>query len=109
MDNHYHLLVRAREPNLSEAMPWLRVSYSCRFNWAHRQCGHVFQERYKAIVLEDQRGVEEVARCVRLNPVRVGAVRTGPGAAASFPAGLDWLPEVISEKNRLRPFFRARS
>ena len=72
MDNHYHLVVRTPEPNLSEAMRWLHVSYSSRFNWAHRPCGHVFQGRYKAMVMEDQRGVVEVARYVHLNPVRVG-------------------------------------
>ncbi len=72
MDNHYHLVVRTPEPNLSEAMRWLHVSYSSRFNWANRLCGHVFQGRYKAMVIEDVRGVVEVARYVHLNPVRVG-------------------------------------
>jgi REP element-mobilizing transposase RayT len=72
MDNHYHLLVRTAEANLSEAMRWLHVSYSSRFNWSHRQSGHVFQGRVKAILIEDTRGVVEVARYVHLNPVRVG-------------------------------------
>jgi hypothetical protein len=72
MDNHYHLVVRTPEPNLSEAMRWLHVSYSSRFNWANGMCGHVFQGRYKAMVIEDVRGVVEVARYVHLNPVRVG-------------------------------------
>ena len=77
MSNHYHLLVRTPEPNLSHAIRWLNVSYSSRFNWAHRQCGHVFQGRFKAIVIEDQRGVVAVARYVHLNPVRVGALGLG--------------------------------
>lgn len=72
MDNHYQLLVRTPEPNLSEARRWLYFSYSSRFNRAHRQCGQVFQGRFKAVVVEDQRGVVEVARYVHLNPVRVG-------------------------------------
>lgn len=72
MDNHYHLVVRTPEPNLSDAMRWLHVTYSSRFNWAHRQCGHLFQGRYKSVVIEDARGVSEVARYVHLNPVRVG-------------------------------------
>ncbi len=79
MDNHYHLVVRTPEPNLSEAMRWLHVSYTSRFNWAHRQCGHVFQGRYKAILLEDERGVVEVARYVHLNPVRMGRLGLGKG------------------------------
>ena len=62
MDNHYHLVVRTPEPNLSEAMRWLHVSYSSRFNWANRMCGPVFQGRYKAMVIEAVRGVVAVAR-----------------------------------------------
>jgi len=62
MDNHYHLLVRTPQPNLSHAMGWLHVSYSSRFNWAHRLCGHVFQGRFKALVIEDEAGVVKVAR-----------------------------------------------
>ena len=77
MDNHYHLVVRTPQPNLNQAMQWLNVSYSTRFNWAHRQCGHVFQGRYKAIVIETERGVVEVARYVHLNPVRVGRLKLG--------------------------------
>ncbi len=77
MDNHYHLLVRTREPNLSHAVRWLNVTYSRRFNWAHRQVGHVFQGRFKAVVIQDARGVCEVARYVHLNPVRVEGLGLG--------------------------------
>src|ERR1051325_2669693 len=45
MDNHYHLVVRTPTANLSHAMRWLHVSYSSRFNWAHKTRGHVFQGR----------------------------------------------------------------
>jgi hypothetical protein len=71
-DHHDHLVVRTLEPNLSEAMRWLHVRYSGRFNWAHRLGGHVFQGRYKAIVWEDRPGdaakvafVEAVKRKLR--------------------------------------------
>jgi len=77
MDNHYHLLARTLEANLSEAMRWLHVSYSSRFNWAHGQCGHLFGGRYKAVLIQDERGVVEVARYVHLNPVRVGRLALG--------------------------------
>ena len=54
MGNHYHLVVRTPEPNLSEAMRWLHVSYSSRFNWAHgrpernggRHCGSTPKRRF---------------------------------------------------------------
>src|SRR5574341_657914 len=62
MDSHYHLLVRTPIPNLSHALKWLHVTYSMRFNWAHQTRGHVFQGRYKAILIEDLQGVVAVAR-----------------------------------------------
>jgi REP element-mobilizing transposase RayT len=77
MDNHYHLLLRTTEANLSHAIRWLNVSYSTRFNWAHRQCGHVFQGRFKSVLIEEERGVAEVARYLHLNPVRVEGLGLG--------------------------------
>src|SRR5881394_3523980 len=77
MDNHYHLVVRTPEPNLSHAIRWLNVSYSSWFNWSHHKCGPVFQGRFKAIVIEDEAGVVEVARYVHLNPVRLGGLGLG--------------------------------
>jgi hypothetical protein len=77
MDNHYHLVARTPEPNLSHAVRWLNVSYSSRFNWAHRQIGHVFAGRYRAVVIQDERGVCEVARYVHLNPVMIEGLGLG--------------------------------
>ncbi|MBE7503599.1 MAG: transposase [Verrucomicrobiales bacterium] len=87
MDNHYHLVVRTPEPNLGEAMHWLHVSYTSRFNWAHRQCGHLFQGRYKAVLIEDPGGVAAVARYVHLNPVRVGRLGLGKTQQRQSRAG----------------------
>ena len=77
MANHYHVLLRTPEPNLSHAIRWLHVSYSVRFNWAHRQCGAVFAGRFKAVVIQDEKGVAEVARYVHLNPVRMDGLGLG--------------------------------
>ena len=77
MDNHYHLLVRTPRANLSHAIRWLSISYGMRLNWAHRLCGHVFQGRFKAILIEDTAGVVAVARYVHLNPVRIGGLGLG--------------------------------
>jgi len=70
MDNHYHLLVETPRANLSAAMQWLGVSYSGWFNRRHRRAGHLFQGRFKAVVLEESAWLE-VSRYVHLNPVRV--------------------------------------
>jgi len=77
MDNHYHLVLRTRVPNLSHAIRWLHVSYSMGFNRAHRQCGALFAGRFKAVVIQDESGVTEVVRYVHLNPIRVGGLGLG--------------------------------
>ncbi len=92
MDNHYHLLVETPRGNLTQAMQWLQVSYAMRFNRRHRRSGHLFQGRYKAILVEAETAVWELSRYVHLNPVRIGALgldkaaqrrrRVGEGEAA---------------------------
>jgi putative transposase len=77
MDNHYHLLLRIQDANLSEAIRWLQVSYSSVFNWAHRIRGHLFQGRFRSLLIEDVQGVAEVARYLHLNPVRVRGLGLG--------------------------------
>lgn len=74
MGNHYHLLLRSGEANLSQAIRWLQVSYSSRFNWAYGFGGAVFQGRFKAVLIQGEKDVPEVARYLHLNPVRVGGL-----------------------------------
>src|SRR5262245_23542046 len=54
MDNHYHLLAQTRAPNLSQAMQWLNVSYSVWFNRRHQRVGHLFQGRFKSVIVDPQ-------------------------------------------------------
>ena len=71
MGNHYHLLLETPEPNLVEGMRWLQGTYTKRFNASHREWGHLFQGRYKAIPVEAGSGYfPAVANYVHLNPVR---------------------------------------
>jgi len=51
MENHYHLLLQTRQNNLSKAMQWLGTSYTRRFNIRHKQSGHLFQGRFKSILV----------------------------------------------------------
>jgi REP element-mobilizing transposase RayT len=74
MANHYHLLVRTAEANLSQAIRWLNVTYAVKFNWAHRWRGTVFQGRFKSILIQEQGKALEVARYIHLNPVRIGGL-----------------------------------
>jgi REP element-mobilizing transposase RayT len=77
MNNHYHLMVETPEPNLSRAMQWLNGSFTMWFNVRHGRVGHLFQGRFKAFLVEDDSGWQEVGRYVHLNPVRVGALALG--------------------------------
>ncbi len=75
MNNHYHLVVETPDGNLSKGMRQLNGVYTQTFNRRHHRAGHVFQGRYKAIVIEKESYLLEVSRYVVLNPVRARAVR----------------------------------
>ena len=75
MDNHYHLLVETPIPNLSAGMRQLNGIYTQAFNRRHQRVGHLFQGRFKAIVVEKQAHLLELSRYIILNPVKAGIVR----------------------------------
>lgn len=70
MTNHYHLVVRTPEPNLSRGMQWLNGTYAGWFNRRHERSGHLFQGRFHAVLVEEEAYGAEVLRYVALNPVR---------------------------------------
>ena len=74
MSNHYHLIIETPEGNLSRGMRQLNGVYTMYFNRRHRTVGHVFQGRYKAILVEKESHLLEVCRYVVLNPVRASLV-----------------------------------
>jgi putative transposase len=79
MTNHYHFLIETPEGNLSIGMRQINGVYTQLFNKYHDRNGHLFQGRYKAILIQKDRHLLEVCRYVVLNPVRAGMVE-GPGA-----------------------------
>ena len=74
MGNHYHLLIETPEANLSHGMRQLGTVYAQRFNRRYGRSGHVFQGRFKAILVERESHWLELCRYVVLNPVRAGMV-----------------------------------
>lgn len=74
MTNHYHLVIETPEANLSHGMRQLNGVYTQPFNRAHGRVGHVFQGRYKAILVERDSYLIELARYVVLNPLRAGMI-----------------------------------
>ena len=74
MTNHYHLVLETTEGNLSQGMRQLNGLYSQYFNRRHDVVGHLFQGRYKAILVQREAYLLELTRYVVLNPVRAGFV-----------------------------------
>ena len=75
MDNHYHLLIQTPDGNLSKGMRQLNGVFTQASNRRHRRVGHLFQGRFKAILVERDAFLLELARYVVLNPVRAGMVK----------------------------------
>ena len=98
MGNHYHLLIETPDGNLSKGMRQLNGVYTQRFNRKHQRVGHVFQGRYKAIIVQKDSYLLELARYIVLNPVRAEMVRSARDwpwssycATADMEAPPDWL------------------
>jgi len=109
MGNHFHLVVETPDPNLSEGMRLLNGIYTQYFNKNHGRVGHLFQGRFRSIVVEKNRYLLELIRYVVLNPVRSGRI-DAPGdwrwSSYRATAGLEecpdwfdpgWILELVSE------------
>ena len=70
MDNHYHLLLETPSGNLSKIMAHINGAYTNYFNTKRQRCGHLFQGRFKAILIEADEYANELSRYIHLNPVR---------------------------------------
>jgi REP element-mobilizing transposase RayT len=112
MDNHYHLLVETPSPNLSQALRHLNGVYTQAFNRRHARVGHLFQGRFKAIVVEKDAYLLDLCRYVVLTPVRAGVVKDQaayPWSSYRATAGLtpapgwltvDWLLAQLGRTQR---------
>ena len=120
MTNHYHFVVETPQANLSKGMRQLNGVYTQYFNRRHGLVGHLFQGRFKAILVERDAYLLELSRYVVLNPVRAGMVgEPGAWAWSSYGAmvGLtvaptwletDWLlAQFGSSRNRAREGYAA--
>jgi putative transposase len=75
MNNHYHLIIETPDGNLSAGMRQLNGVYTQAFNRQYNRVGHLFQGRYKGILIQKDSHLLEVCRYVVLNPVRAKAVK----------------------------------
>lgn len=86
MGNHYHLLVKPAESNLSKAMQWLGLTYSGYFNKRHRRAGPLFQGRFKSFIVEEREYLTRLLCYIHRNPLRAQIVeRLADYAWSSYP------------------------
>jgi REP element-mobilizing transposase RayT len=76
MSNHFHLMVETPLGNLSRIMKHINGSYTTYFNVRHKRAGHLFQGRYKALLVQADTYAAELSRYIHLNPVRAKVVRS---------------------------------
>ena len=79
MDNHYHLILETPKGNLLKIMHGVNGGYTNYFNRKYKRVGHLFQGRYRAILVEKDRYLFPLSRYVHLNPVRAGLVKKPGG------------------------------
>ena len=98
MGNHYHLLLETPEGNLSQIMRHINGAYTTYFNVKRKRAGHLFQGRYKAILVEFDEYAMELTRYIHLNPVRAGMVAlpedhiwSSYRSYIGLSSALDWL------------------
>jgi REP element-mobilizing transposase RayT len=86
MGNHYRLLLETPEANLVDGMRWLQGTYTKRFNFRHKQWGHLFQGRYKALLVDsDGDYFQTVSAYIHLNPARAKCFDLEGGKLADYP------------------------
>ncbi len=87
MRNHYHLVLETPKANLVDGMAWLQNAYTRRFNVRHKQWGRLFGDRYKSVLIDDDRSgggssyLATLLDYVHLNPARASLVRSSDGGS----------------------------
>ena len=99
MPNHAHLLVRTGPTPLSGMMRRLLTGYATAFNIRHNRVGHVFQNRYKSILVEEEPYLVELVRYIHLNPLRGNALNTVE-ALSTYP----WSGHAVLLGHEIQPW-----
>jgi REP element-mobilizing transposase RayT len=75
MGNHYHLLLKTHDANLSKAMQWFGTTYTRRFNIGHNCSGHLFQGRFNSFIVQNDAYLTQLSCYIHRNPLRAGIVQ----------------------------------
>jgi putative transposase len=107
LSTHYHLFLATPEPDLAAGMQYLKGRYAQWANWSRKERGHLFEGRYRSVLVESPGHALEVQRYVALNPVRAGlAARPEDWRWSSTRAlfGLEPAPPFLDVDAALEPF-----
>lgn len=98
MTTHYHFLIETPHANLSQAIKWINVGYAVYFNRKRRRFGHLFQGRFKAVLVDADEYLKHLSRYIHLNPVRARMVEhcrdypwSSYRALGGYVASPEWL------------------
>lgn len=112
MTNHFHILIETETVELSKIMQKLLSMYAEEFNYIHGFTGHLFEGRYTAKLIEDERYFLEVSRYIHLNPVKANMVRepldydySSYGMFVEGKAGLQGIISEIVTTDRILEYF----
>ena len=111
MENHYHLILETPEANISRALQWLNVSYAVYFNKKRNRTGHLFQGRFKALIINADEYLQILSRYIHLNPLRAKTVKQpGDYRWSSYNAfiGNVEIPEWLETTYVLSTFHKTR-
>jgi len=95
MSNHFHILMETLHPNLSKSVQWINVSYAVYFNRKYKRNGHLFQGRFKSVLVDADSYLKQLSRYIHLNPVRAGIV--------DHPTDYDWSSYTAFIGKRIAP------
>ena len=112
MDNHVHIILQADVTQLAEALKSINIQYAMRFNLENERIGHVFQDRFKSVVIPNDQALLRVLRYVNNNPVKAGIVEYAGAYAWSGFNGYIHENKLIKEEQRefiLGFFFNKKS
>jgi len=107
MSNHFHLVIQTPSPSLSRGMQWLNGSYAACFNRRHQRWGHLFGQRFHAVLVQKETYYRQLLRYVVLNPVRAGMVdrpQDYPWSSFRSTAGLESAPQWL-QVDQIAPLF----
>ncbi len=84
LPSHFHILCKTKERPLASSMRKLLTGYAVNFNRRHRRHGHLFQNRYKSILCQEEAYLAELVRYIHLNLLRAGIVKDLSGKKGTF-------------------------